>query len=149
MTRFCRQRDSHSCGPIALLNIDKFFGHRVTYKHLPKYSRRVGCHRPKGRDLGGTYTRAISKILGKASRRTWKGAKQFLRKGDGCIMVQTTYIGHLYLIIMSDDGNIGVVNYYDQKYAAIQITPQMGAAMLRGAYRTWYVNKPTRKERRL
>ncbi len=147
MTRYCQQRDEHSCGPVALLNIDKFFGHQVTYKHLPQYSRRVRCTRPQGRDLGGTYTTFISKILGRASRRSWKKAKQFLKDG-GCVMVQTKIASghfHLYLMVMNDNGDISVVNYHLDKYAAVQITPQRGAAMLKRALRNWYVSKPTRR----
>jgi len=146
VTRYCQQRDNHSCGPIALLNIDKFFGHRVTYKHLPHYSRWLRCRRPKGNDLGGTYTTAISQILGRASRRAWSKTKHFLR--DGCIVVQTSRSGgHFYLMVTNGNGDIGVVNYRQYKYAAIQITPQKGAAMLKKAYRTWYVSKPTRRTR--
>ncbi len=141
MTRFCRQRDNHSCGPIALLNVDKFFGHRVTYKHLPQYYKRARCRNP-----GGTYTSDISKILGRASRRSWTEAKHFLNE-FGCIVIQTAYTGHLYLMVMSVKGNIGVVNYCHHEHTAIQITPQRGAAMLRKAFRTWYVSKPTRRRR--
>ncbi len=136
MTRFCKQRDHYSCGPIALLNIDKFFGRRVTYKDLPRYRKRVQCKKTQW-----TTTQAISKILGRARRKTWPAAKRFLQ--SGCIVVQTKRIGHFYLMVTNGRGDIGIVNVYRNGHCAIHITPQRASQMLRHAFRTWYVSGPT------
>lgn len=142
MIRFCRQRDKYSCGPVALLNIDKFFGRRVTYQHLPRYSKRTKC-----KPVTGTKTKIMSKILGRATRRSWKKAKQFLTDG-GCIVVLSQWevngeqMGHFYLMVTNYCNDIGVVNLYRDIYTAIRVTPQRAARILKTAERTWYVSKP-------
>jgi hypothetical protein len=135
MTRFCKQHDTYSCGPVALLNIDKFFGQRVTYKQLPRYSKRVQCVPPDG-----TFPEAISRILGRAKRKAWEKAKQFLKDG-GCIMVQSK--DHYYLMLMNHREDIGVVNYYGAGHGAIHISPQRASRWLKDARRTWYVDNTT------
>jgi hypothetical protein len=139
VTRYCLQRDHYSCGPVALLNADKFFGRRVAYRHLPRYSKRVRCQKGVG-----TRCKDMSKVLGRAKRKSWKKAKQFLKDG-GCIVVQdkyTGYDGHFYLIVTNYCGDIGMVNYYRNSYSAIHITPQRAARLLKIANRTWYIDKP-------
>ena len=137
MTRFCKQRERYACGPVALLNIDKFFGRRVTYQHLPRYSKRIE-YKPGI----GSLTRMMSKILGRATRMPWKKAKQFLKDG-GCIVVQNKQKkGHFYLIVTNYYGDVGAVNLYRNGPTAIRVTSQRAARMLKTAYRTWYVNKP-------
>jgi len=140
MTRFCKQRDDYSCGPIALLNIDKFFGRRVTYKDLPRYRKRVRCEKK----IGGTATRYISKVLGRAGRKTWPAAKRFLK--NGCIAVQTKRVGHFYLMVTNGHGDIGIVNYCNGP-CALHVSVQRASQMLRHAYRTWYVSEtPTKRK---
>lgn len=41
--RYLKQQDDYSCGPIALMNILKWLGHRVLYKDLPKYKQLCYC----------------------------------------------------------------------------------------------------------
>ena len=135
--RFCKQRDHFSCGPVALLNVDKHFGQRVTYKDLPRYSKRVLCKSP-----GGTLTSEISKVIGRASRRTYKKAKQFIADGN-CIIVQTKkYEGHYYLLVM-DQYMFGVVNRYGNWPCVRHISRQQAGRILKKSYRTWYISKKT------
>ena len=35
MTRFCKQRDEYSCGPVAILNLYKWIGVDYKYSDLP------------------------------------------------------------------------------------------------------------------
>jgi hypothetical protein len=88
----------------------------------------------------GTFPGAISRILGRAKRKTWKKAKQFLMDGN-CIMVQAK--DHYYLVLMNYHGDIGVVNYYCAGHGAIHISPQRASRWLKDALRTWYVSKNT------
>jgi len=46
--RFLGQRDSYHCGPIALLNLDKWLGCKVTRRDLPHYTKLLGCCRRHG-----------------------------------------------------------------------------------------------------
>jgi len=134
--RYCKQRDRYSCGAIALINIDKHFGQRATYKDLLWYQHLIDCTCPDG-----TYTRDISKVLGRARRRTWARAKQFLLSGN-CIMVQNRRTrGHYYLMVTNGNGDIGIVNYCRHGHTATKITPQWAARLLKRAHRTWYVSE--------
>jgi hypothetical protein len=133
--RLCKQRDKYSCGPIALLNIDKLFGLRRTYKDLPRYQKKVKC------DPDGTYTKEISRVLGRATRRSYKAAMEFLKQGP--IMVQTKRIGHYYLLASVKDG-ITRVNYYRGQPCVVRISPQWLGWVLKNSYRTWYVTKAPR-----
>jgi len=137
MTRFCKQRDRYSCGPVALLNIDKHFGRQATYKDLPRYRKRVRCKYPSG-----TYTRAISKVLGRATRRSFKKAKQFLQDGN-CIVVQTKRKKGHYYLVMIDRLDLGIVNIYQIGPCIHRIAPQELGSKLKNSYRTWYVKEAT------
>ena len=135
--RYCKQRDRYSCGPIALINIAKHFGQRATYQDLLWYQHLVDCTRPDG-----TFSRNVSKVLGRATRRTWAQAKQFLRVGN-CIMVQNRRDhGHYYLMVMNWHDDIGIVNFYRHGETAAKISPRWAAQLLRHAFRTWYVSEP-------
>ncbi len=134
--RYCKQRDRYSCGAIAMINIDKHFGQRSTYQDLLWYQHLVDCTR-----LEGTLSSNVSKILGRATRRKWAKAKQFLRAGN-CIMVQNRYEhGHYYLMVMNWHGDISVVNFYRHGQTAAKITTRWAAQLLRHAFRTWYVSE--------
>ncbi len=141
--RFCKQRDKYSCGAIALLNIDKFFGRQVTYQDLPKYQELVDCQ-----PVSGTQVSSISKVIGRASRRTWKSSKQFLSEGN-CVMILSGGVDEAHYFIMSMCQHLKVffiVNRYrpDVGVSAAYIAPPQRAAMfLRNSVRTWYVNKET------
>jgi len=47
-TRYIRQRDQFSCGPVAVINTLKFLGCNVTYKSLPLVQRLCKCKSPDG-----------------------------------------------------------------------------------------------------
>lgn len=134
--RFCKQRDRYSCGAVALLNIDKFFGRRVTYQALPFYKKLVKCGQPYG-----TYRRNITRVLGRASRRGWKQAKLFLQKGN-CILLETRWRdgeGHYYLMVMHKH-DIQIVNYFRNR-STFLINLRWAARLLKQAERTWYISE--------
>jgi len=139
--RFCKQRDGYSCGAVAALNVDKVRGCRVTYHDLPYYRDLVGCRRI------GTYAENISRVFGKASRRSWKSTKEFLLAGNCIIILKTSGIqnqwGHFYLMTVDEYGCVIVVNRYRGVHypSAVQILPQAAATLLRHAYLTWYIEK--------
>jgi len=132
--RFCKQRDKYSCGAIALLNIDKFFGHRATYQDLPRYQELVKCGRPHG-----TLIRNMTRVLGRASRRSWRNAKRFLQKRN-CILILSGWGngGHYFLMVM-DNRNYHLVNH--ESSAVIGISSQDASWILKHAKRTWYVSE--------
>ncbi len=133
--RFCKQRDKFSCGAVALLNADKFFGRRVTYRSLPLYKKlvRTGQH--------GTYQRDMTRVLGRASRRGWKQAKRFLQEGN-CIIVDVRWRdgeGHYYLMVIHNY-DIQIVNYF-KNLSTYPIDTKWASQLLKQARRTWYVNE--------
>lgn len=139
--RFCKQRDRYSCGPVALLNIDKFYGERVTYADLPYYRTLVACKQP-----GGTLTSSMSDVLGRARRKGWKNTKEFLH--DGCLVIQTGdgiagRHGHYSLVLRDRHGTYILVNHRrGQGYASVYISWQELYWLWRKAYRIWYVDTP-------
>ncbi len=139
--RYCKQRDRYSCGALALLNIDKFFGRPVTYKDLPKYKKLVDC-----KYVTGTQTPNISKVIGRASRRSWVSAKRFLSEGN-CVMMlwDEGDVAH-YFIMGMYYAEFYVVNRFRPDVgvvAAYIASPQQAALYVRKSLRTWYVNKET------
>ena len=139
--RYCKQRDRYSCGAIAMINIDKHFGQQATYQDLLWYQHLIDCTVPDG-----TFSRNISKILERASRRTWAQAKQFLRAGK-CILVQNRRNhSHYYLMVMNWHGDISAVNFYRHGQTAAKITTRWTAQLLRHAFRTWYVSESVTEE---
>ncbi len=135
--RFCKQRDRYSCGAVALLNVDKFFGYQVTYKDLAYYRDLVGCKK----EQGGTFARGITKVLGNANRRSWKKSKEFLQQGN-CILVFTyKKWGHFYLITTDKNGCFITVNRYRRCQSSLQILPHAAARLLKCAKLTWYIKE--------
>jgi hypothetical protein len=143
--RYCKQRDKYSCGAIALLNIDKFFGRQITYQDLPKYKELVDCQ-----PISGTQISNISKVIGRASRRTWRSSKQFLNDGN-CVMILWDGVDTAHYFIMGmgmcqQRKVFFIVNRYrpDVGVSATYIAPpQRAAIFLRNSVRTWYVDKET------
>lgn len=140
--RFCKQRDKYSCGPIALLNIDKFYGESVVYIDLPYYQKLVDCRRK-----GGTRTNRMSDVLGRAKRKGWPKTKEFLSDGWSCLVIQTGdgiagRPGHYSIVIRDRDGTYVLVNHRLGKgYASEHINGQELYWLWRKAYRIWYVDK--------
>ena len=141
--RFCKQRDNYSCGAIAALNVDKVRGYRVTYHDLPYYQDLVRCQKERR----GTYASNVSRVFGRACRRSWKSAKEFLMSGNCIIiLVRQKRWGHFYLMTTDEHGYIVVVNKERGVHypSTVQIVPQAAATLLRHARRTWYVEKDMR-----
>lgn len=142
--RFCKQRNRFSCGPIALLNADKFFGLKVTYRHLPAYKLMVDCT-----PAHGTLTTRMSKMLGRASRRSWDNTEKFLRGCMGCLILQTgdgrgARRGHYSLICRDRKGDYYLVNHFnDQQYAALVVDRDEIQRLWEEAHRVWYIDKLT------
>ncbi len=132
--RFCKQRDQYSGGAIALLNVDKFFGHHVTYQNLPRYRKLVNCAHPHG-----THIQNITKVLGQASRRKWTKAKQFLWERN-CILIFVSWksSSHYYLMVM-EDYDIQVVNRFGS--SGFKVSSWYASKLLEMAKRTWYVSE--------
>jgi hypothetical protein len=65
--RFLKQKNIFSCGPIALMNIHKWLGHRCAYKtHYKKICKKVKCTTDSGGcslDLFADCLYAMAKVL--------------------------------------------------------------------------------------
>jgi len=134
--RFCKQRDRYSCGAVALLNVDKFFGRRATYRDMPKYRKLVNCV-----NTHGTRHSDMTRVLGRASRRGWKHAKRFLDERN-CILISTKWRnggGHYYLMLIHNY-DIQIVNFFSD-LSTFSISSQRASRLLKRAKRTWYINK--------
>jgi hypothetical protein len=143
--RFCKQRDQYSCGPIALLNVDKFYGNQVTYADLPYYKKLVDCDPSQG-----TRTRSMSQVLGRASRKGWQKTRDFLE--DGCLVIQTgdgiaSRSGHYSIVLKDIHGKYVLVNHYRSKgYASSCPNWQVVYWLWQKAYRIWYVDTTIRED---
>lgn len=140
--RFCKQRDTYSCGAVVALNISKVRGCHVTYHDLPYYQNLIGCQK-----WIGTQAHNISSVFGRACRRSWKSTKKFLIAGN-CIIILVRpkkQWGHFYLMTIDEHRCIVVINKKQGVHypSTVQIVPQTAATLLRHAYRTWYVEKGT------
>ena len=139
--RFCKQRDRYSCGPVALLNIDKFYGELVAYRDLPYYRALVDCTPSKG-----TLTSSMSDVLGRARRKGWKKTKEFLSDGWSCLVIQTGdgiagRPGHYSIVIRDRHGTYVLVNHRrGQGYASVIISWQELFWLWKKAFRIWYVD---------
>jgi len=133
--RFCKQRDRYSCGPVALLNVDKFFGRRVTYANLPFYRLLVQCSKSQG-----TLRRSITRVLGRAARRKWPNAKQFLQEGN-CILIFDRWKGggHYSLVVMHGY-DITLINHFEGE-CLTPISAAKASRLLKHAERTWYISE--------
>jgi len=140
--RFCKQRDKYSCGPIALLNIDKFYGERVTYADLPYYKKLVDC-----KAKSGTQINRMSDVLGRARRKGWPKTREFLSDGWSCLVFQTGdgiagRPGHYSIVIQDRNGIYVLINHRRGKYASEHITWQELYWLWKKANRIWYVETP-------
>ena len=95
MTRFLKQPDNYSCGPVALLNLDKWRGIKVTHEDLPRY-KRLCC----ANFQYGTFKSQMTKIVGKRGRRL--SYEQFASH-KGAAIINCRYRdgkgGHYFLVI--------------------------------------------------
>jgi len=72
MPRYIRQKDFTSCGPVALINILKWFGCNVSYKDYIEIARGL-CDHISGSD-GGTEDKGMARAL-KAHKISFKKIK--------------------------------------------------------------------------
>ncbi len=112
-----------------------------TYQDLPKYRGLVNCN-----ILHGTMATRVSKVIGHASRRTWKTSKQFLSEGNCIMLLRKDGDGRHYFVIGMDQTEIFMMNRFRPDVgvtAAYVISPSRAAMLVRTSQRTWYVDKAT------
>jgi hypothetical protein len=138
MKRWLRQRDKFSCGPIALINLDKWRGKSVTNRDLPRYQRRCSCRHPRG-----TVIANFSRIVGRPHYRlNYRRFKQHLLSGGTAIIniVWAYGVGHFFFVrgvAERNDGRRGflAVNFIEGETLTL-LSWQLMVAMLREG-RTW------------
>ena len=93
-TRYLRQQDKYSCSAVALLNLDKWRGLKVTKKNLPQYIKLC-----QAKPFVGTFQKQFDKVVGRRGRRlTYKQFKQH----PGATLFETFYPdghAHDYLVL--------------------------------------------------
>jgi hypothetical protein len=83
MKRYLGQRDHYRCGPIALLNLNKWLGRAVTGNDLRHHERLCGCRNPNG-----TSSRDFSGAVGNRGRRlSYTGFKRLIESGGGAVIL--------------------------------------------------------------
>lgn len=94
--RFLGQRDRYRCGPIALLNLHKWRGRKVTRRDLPRYTALLGCCRRHG-----TPEENFARAMGAAGLRlTYRQFKREMDYGKAAIVLtKKGRIYHYYLIV--------------------------------------------------
>jgi len=133
MKRWLRQQDRYSCGPIALINLDKWRGKHVTKHDLPKYRRRCRC----GRLFGTTIVNFIHTVGKSYWRPTYQHFKRYLLSGGVAIIdcYWTNGSGHYFFvcgIYDHTDGRRGflAINYYEHQTMTL-LSPQEMVSLLR------------------
>lgn len=111
-TRYLRQPDHYCCSAIALLNLDKWRGIKVTKKNLPQYKRLC-----KTDPITGTQRKQFNLVAGKRGRKLSYGD---LKKHNGAIILESWWPDgwtHCYLILgwATDGKHFGwlAVNYIE------------------------------------
>lgn len=93
--RYAKQNDPYCCGPVALLNYWKWYGHRVSYRgHFKLAAERCRYIYPgQPSERPGTYRNCMSKALNKRARQaSWLQVKRALTDGKS-IIVSTAWLG--------------------------------------------------------
>jgi len=72
--RYIKQKDTYSCGPVALINALKWAGFKYTYKDLKRFQRLCKCTYPNGCSWNDftSAIRSMSKLM-TTTRKNWPG----------------------------------------------------------------------------
>src|SRR5271157_3484288 len=80
-TRYLKQQDKYSCSAVALLNLDKWRGIKVTKKNLPQYKQLLNTK------ISGTTSEQFNRVVGRKGKRlTYQQLKNHL----GVVILETT-----------------------------------------------------------
>jgi hypothetical protein len=127
--RYLGQRDHYRCGPVALLNLDKWSGHDVTAGDLRHYEWRCRCRNPQG-----TSSRNFSRAVGKRGRRlSYAGFKRLIESGGAAVLLThkpNRRHGHYWFvpgIARRNDGRMGflAVNFRGKETLTLISWPYM------------------------
>lgn len=137
MKRWLRQRDTFSCGPIALINLDKWRGKSVTNQDLPRYRRQCHCHRPRGNSIAD-----FSRVAGRSHYRLdyHRFKRHLLSGGTAIINIRwPSGGGHYFFVrgIADYNGCQGflAVNFHADETLTLLSWQHIFALLQRG--RTW------------
>ena len=125
--RFIKQRDTFSCGPIAIINIYKWAGYLYSYKEVKYISKLIGTCPPHFVvGLTGTWSTPIDQHLKKSKLIKYNGYKHgfdinTLKNIDrhldnnGCCLVNIYWKknggGHYFVIVGHTKTKYAVINY--------------------------------------
>jgi len=126
--RYLRQRDSYSCGPIALLNARKFLRQRVTRADLPMYH--ITCGTDETGTHWGRLARTVRDTIGLYTAVHEISAPSFcrellplLRSGYSLILsLEAEHESHVVFVERAGIDNVFIANwqpvlggYFDEK----------------------------------
>lgn len=124
--RFIKQRDTFSCGPVAMINLYKWAGFPFTYKDVKPMQKVLGTGKPSGvTGLCGTFSHVIEKELENCDLIDYKryyygsspGAYKKMEKhldDGGCCIINVYWNnggGHYFLVIAHTKNKYVTVNY--------------------------------------
>ncbi len=115
MTRYLRQRNLHSCVPIAMINLFKWLGQDCTYKKdFHRISRRLGC------DSSGVASKKVREFLATIQGiKVWEEICPWrcwpLNDGEVALISTRNQEGiqHLFLVTKETRCSYYCLNYYD------------------------------------
>lgn len=136
--RYVKQRDTFSCGPIAVINALKALGRHATYDDLPRYQRLCNTHFVRVNGHKGTFpsglTEGLSRSLppGTVVSRIRAPTESQLRHSfaSGVSIVLYGYggsggtvtAGHYIAVVPSGEGHVDVINSSRKSPTVVRMT---------------------------
>ena len=151
MIRFTKQRDHYTCGPIAIINVCKWAGYKVTQKDIKKFKKLTNCD-------NGTYAEDLHKALKKLDEKYFKLKKRLLAKEvkvkeikkhckqHGIVLLRFQWPDddefHYILVIKFTKHRVGVVNYFPEGPAYRLIYKSTFKKLVENQYQViaWLIN---------
>ena len=154
MTRYLRQRDKYSCGPVAIMNIFKWLGYNVNYTKEIEWFREITKCKEDGILYGTTFgymTKALKMFKNLFTVRYIRKPTVLLMvehlKSGGilglCYRLPKQKIGHYILVIDWSKPNFTGVNVNIHQTRTLLSTEEMLRMLqVNGIYpRAWFISK--------
>lgn len=158
MIRYVKQRDHYTCGPIAVINICKWAGYKVTLKEIKKFKKLTNC-------IDGTYSEDLEKALKKLGKKYFQlGAKLedkevTIRKIErhckkkGIVLLNYQWPDstsfHYILVIKLTKHRVRVVNYFPEGAASRLIYRTTFKKLIKNREHViaWLINENSRQKK--
>lgn len=118
--RYTKQNNNYGCGPIAIINLLKWSGHRATIKtHYEFLEKACATKDPDGHEYSGTKAKDFDRVLHQVGKRvslkvvhrmipTYRGIVNHLEKGGSVVLLHKSDHGNLhYTLVTKIESNTG------------------------------------------